>query len=143
MNQVKDQKIRNIDIRKKFGKLQDIDYYVKKRAWTYIGKIVRQQEESLPKKLLGAWLECPRKQGHPQKSSRSLYIDMLQSVIPDQISPEGKFNNFFQLAKNEEEWEKKMDEYTNKLNENQNKDTLREINKQNEDEQDNDEIDEE
>ena len=36
-----------------------------------------------------------------------------------------------------------MDEYTNKLNENQNKDTLREINKQNEDEQDNDEIDEE
>ena len=94
MNQVKDQKIRNIDIRKKFGKLQDIDYYVKKRAWTYIGKIVRQQEESLPKKLLGAWLECPRKQGHPQKSSRSLYIDMLQSVIPNQISPEGKFNNF-------------------------------------------------
>ena len=36
-----------------------------------------------------------------------------------------------------------MDEYTNKLNENQNKDTLREINKQNEDEQDNDEIDKE
>ena len=46
---------------------------------------------------------------------------MLQSVIPDQISPEGKFNIFFQLAKNEEEWEKKMDEYTSKLNENQTK----------------------
>jgi hypothetical protein len=40
---------------------------------------------------------------------------MLRSVIPDQISPEGKFNNFFQLAKDENIWEQKMEEYTNKL----------------------------
>ena len=115
MNQVKEKKIKNTEIRKKFGNLQDIDYYVKKRAWTYIGKIVRQQQDTLPKKLLGAWLQCPRKQGHPQKSSRSLYVAMLQSVIPDQISPEGKFNNFFHLAKDESAWEQKMEEYTNKL----------------------------
>ena len=115
MSEVREKKIKNIDIRKKIGSLQDIDYYVKKRAWTYIGKIVRQQEDSLPKKLLGSWLQCPRKQGHPQKSSRSLYVAMLRSVIPDQISPEGKFNNFFQLAKDENIWEQKMEEYTNKL----------------------------
>jgi hypothetical protein len=30
---------------------------------------------------------------------------MLWSVIPDRISPEGKFNNFFQLAKDENVWE--------------------------------------
>ena len=40
---------------------------------------------------------------------------MLQSVIPDQISPEGKFNNFFQLAKDENVWEQKIEDYTNKL----------------------------
>ena len=40
---------------------------------------------------------------------------MLQSVFPDQISPEGKFNNFFHLAKDENAWEQKMEEYTNKL----------------------------
>ena len=40
---------------------------------------------------------------------------MLRSVIPDQISPEGKFNNFFQLAKDETIWEQKMEDYTNKL----------------------------
>jgi len=41
---------------------------------------------------------------------------MLRSVIPDQISPEGKFNNFFQLAKDENNiWERKMEDYTNKL----------------------------
>ena len=40
---------------------------------------------------------------------------MLQSVIRDQISPEGKFSNFFELAKNEDAWEQEMEEYTNKL----------------------------
>ena len=40
---------------------------------------------------------------------------MLRSVIPDQISREGKFNNFFHLAKDEKAWEQKMEEYTNKL----------------------------
>ena len=117
MNEVKEKRIRNIDIRKKFGNLQDIDYYIKKRAWTYIGKIVRQQEENLPKKLLGAWLQCPRKQGHPQKSSRSLYVNMLQSVLPEQTGPEGKFNDFFKLASDEAAWENKIQEYTNKLKE--------------------------
>ena len=47
MNEVREKKIKNTEIRKKFGNLQDIDYYVKKRAWTYIGKIVRQQQDSL------------------------------------------------------------------------------------------------
>jgi hypothetical protein len=111
----KKKKSKTPTLEKKIGNLQDIDFYVKKRAWTYIGKIVRQQEDSLPKKLLGAWLQCPRKQGHLQKSSRSLYVAMLQSVLPDQISPEGKFNNFFELAKDENVREQKMEEYTNKL----------------------------
>ena len=50
---------------------------------------------------------------------------MLQSVLPDQISPEGKFNNFFELAKDEIVWLQKMEEYTDKLKdqtENQTKD---------------------
>ena len=68
---------------------------------------------------------------------------MLQSVIPDQISPEGKCKNLFQLASDAEKWEKKFDKYSSKLNGNQNKGTLREINKQDKDEIDNDKIDEE
>ena len=40
---------------------------------------------------------------------------MLRSILPDQISPEGKFSNFFELAKDEDAWEQKMEEYTNKL----------------------------
>ena len=40
---------------------------------------------------------------------------MLQSIMPNQIGPKGKFNNFFQLAKDESLWQQKMEEYTNKL----------------------------
>ena len=40
---------------------------------------------------------------------------MLQSILPDQISPERKFNNFFELAKMDEVGEQNMKEYTNKL----------------------------
>jgi len=88
----------------------DVDYYVKKRAWTYIRKIVGQQEDSLPKKFLRAWLQCPRKQGHPQKSSKSLYVAMFHlSFRPNQP--------FFQLAKDKNIREQKMEDCTNKLKE--------------------------
>ena len=136
MSEVREKRIKNTEIRKKFGNLQVIDYYVKKIAWTYIGKIIRQQQDSLPKKLLGAWLQCPRRQGHPQKSSRSLYVAMLRSVIPDQISPEGKFNNFFHLANDENIWEQKMEEYTNKLKSQMENETNQILDQNNNDEPD-------
>jgi hypothetical protein len=67
MNQVKEDKIRNTDIRKKNENLQDINYYIKKRAWTYIGKIVRQQQDSLPKKTLRSLATVPKKTRTPTK----------------------------------------------------------------------------
>ena len=82
--------------RRKNQKHQHLKKKWKKGAWTYIGKIVRQQQDSLPKKLLGSSLQCPRKHGHPQKSSRSLYVAMLRSVLPGQISPKGKFSHIFE-----------------------------------------------
>jgi hypothetical protein len=42
---------------------------------------------------------------------------MLQSVLPEQTGPEGKFNDFFKLANDETAWENKIQEYTNKLKE--------------------------
>ena len=42
---------------------------------------------------------------------------MLQSVLPEQTGPEGKFNDFFKLANDEAAWENKIQEYTNKLKE--------------------------
>ena len=68
---------------------------------------------------------------------------MLQSVIPAQISPEEKFNNFFHLAKDESRWEQKMDEYTNKWKSQMKNKTNENSNQNNNDEPDEDEEEEE
>jgi hypothetical protein len=49
MKQVKDEQIKNTKIRKSFCNLPDITYYNTKRVWTYIGKVVRQKPEFIPK----------------------------------------------------------------------------------------------
>ena len=67
---------------------------------------------------------------------------MLRSVIPDQISPEGKFNIFFNLAKDESIWEQKMEEYTNKLKSQMESETNENSNENNNDEPDENEEEE-
>ena len=52
---------------------------------------------------MGAWIRCPRKTGQPQKSCRNLAISTLRTMIPE-MSKEGKFNEFFKLAKDENVW---------------------------------------
>ena len=54
----------------------------------------------LPKKLMGAWFQCPRKLGQPQKFCQILAISMLRTMIPKMIK-HGKFSEFFKLAKDE------------------------------------------
>jgi hypothetical protein len=95
MSEVREKKIKNIDIRKKFGSLQDIDYYVKKRAWTYIGKIVRQQEDSLPKKLLGAWLQCPRKQDTRRNQAEASTSPCSDLSSPTKLAQKENLTTFF------------------------------------------------
>jgi hypothetical protein len=57
----------------------------------------------LTKKLMGAWIQCPRKLGQLQKSCRNLAISTVRTMIP-KMSKEGKFNDFFKLAKDENMW---------------------------------------
>jgi hypothetical protein len=92
------ERTKNVNIRRTFCNLPTIDYYFKRRVWNYIGKIVRQEQDHLPKKLLGAWIQCPRKPGQPQKSCRNLAISALRTILPG-MSENGKFSEFFELAK--------------------------------------------
>ena len=49
MSQVKEEKIKNTDIRKKFGNLQDIDYYVKKEPGPTSEKSFDNKKTACPK----------------------------------------------------------------------------------------------
>jgi hypothetical protein len=47
MERVKNERIKNISTRKAFCNLPSIEYYIKRRVWNYIGKIVRQEVSTL------------------------------------------------------------------------------------------------
>ncbi len=86
-----------------------------KREWTYFGgKVVRQKPEFTPKKLLGAWINCPRKIGQHQKSCHNLTTTTLQIIIPN-ISKDGKFKDFYNLASNETMWIDTLKQYEGQL----------------------------
>ena len=69
--QVREQRITNDELRQRFNDIPDIELLIIKRTWTYIGKIVRSPNTSIPKRLMGAWIQCPRKMGHPQNSTKN------------------------------------------------------------------------
>jgi hypothetical protein len=78
--------------------------------WNFIGKIVRQEPDHLPKKLMGAWIQCPRKLGQLQKSCQNLAISALRTMIPE-MSKEGKFNEFFKLAMDDSVWKNMLKQH--------------------------------
>jgi hypothetical protein len=103
MERVKNERIKNVNIRRTFYNLPTVNYYSKRIVWNYIRKIVRQEQDHLPKKLLGAWIQCPRKLGWPQKSCRNLAISALRMILPE-MSENGKFSEFFEFAKDKNTW---------------------------------------
>ena len=61
MTQVKEERIKNMTIRKQFGNIQEVSVYIRRRTWSYIGKIIRANENLLPRQLTGAWIQAPEK----------------------------------------------------------------------------------
>jgi len=54
------------------------------------GKIIHAPEYSIPKKLMGAWIHCPRKAGHTQTLSKNHFLTTLKTVLP-KVGKEGRF----------------------------------------------------
>jgi hypothetical protein len=79
------ERVRNkkISIRKAFCNLPTIYYYVKGRVKPHIGKIIRQDQDLQPKKLMGTWIKHPRKLGQPRKSCRNLAVSALSMMLPE------------------------------------------------------------
>jgi hypothetical protein len=58
--QVRKERIRNKQERFCLCNTPKIESFINKRMATYIRKIVRSNDEELPKKILGAWMNQPR-----------------------------------------------------------------------------------
>ena len=91
----------NEQVQKYFCNIPKVDSFITRR---YMGKVYRTKSNSLPKKMLGAWVPATRKAGRPQMSCKDNFICALKEVLDKQISDKATFKEWFPLAANEEKW---------------------------------------
>jgi hypothetical protein len=90
--QVRDDRIRNKQVRFCFCNIPTIESFINKRTATYVGKIARSDASKLPKKFLGAWMNQPRKIGGQQLSCNNNFASMIKAVVPNtQIGNQGLY----------------------------------------------------
>ena len=65
-NQVKEQHIKNKEVRGPLCKIPNIDAFIHWRTATYIGKVKRADKTTYPNKFLVAWINESRKPSAPQ-----------------------------------------------------------------------------
>ena len=80
--QVIEERITNTPLRMRFFNIPSIRNQIAKRQLTFIGKVVRNDEDQIPTQLLTAWCEHPRKRGAPLQSNKKNLAQNIRLVIP-------------------------------------------------------------
>jgi hypothetical protein len=75
-------KITNIMVRREFNNITTMENMIKKRQLIWIGKLARLPESRLPRQLLAAWVQNPRKRGKPQLTLRNTMAKAIETIIP-------------------------------------------------------------
>ena len=85
----------NEQVRRWFENIPPINDFIVRRTWTCIGKVLRTKNESLPKKMLGAWVPAVRSQSNLKDN----VIQALKIVLKgNKISIEAAFKEWFPIA---------------------------------------------
>ena len=67
---VRDEKITNVQVRKRFHNIKNIELQITKRRLTFLGKIIRMPNDKIPARLLSAVCEGKRPIGRPNITTR-------------------------------------------------------------------------
>jgi hypothetical protein len=104
MFEVEEQRITNTMIRERTN-VPDILILAQRRQLRWIGKLARMPMKRLPRQLLAAWVNNPRKRGRPQTSLRNTMIETLQEALDDQVSKDAPLEEWIDSAKDQRLWE--------------------------------------
>ena len=104
MQRVKDERIKNSEIRKQFNNIDTIEDTIIKRQLQFVGKIMRQGKDKVPGNMISATIKGhKRKAGRPQTNTRDSIYSSLQRILPE-IPETGDINWWGDLAKDELLW---------------------------------------
>ena len=80
-----DDQISNEEIREKFYNLQDIGRMVVARQLLFVGKVVRRENEFIPKQLMTAWVNNKRKRVRHITTNKTSIAKCLQQLYPPNV----------------------------------------------------------
>jgi hypothetical protein len=94
-------------VRARFFNIPNIDAFIKRRTAKYVGKIARSDYSNLPKKILAAWKNKPRKSGAPQLTCNNNFVKAINDIFPHDLilSSNAPFKEWLPIAKNEKNWQ--------------------------------------
>ena len=113
-NQVREQHIKNHEIRGILCNIPNVDAFINKRTATYIGKVSRSNPESYPIKFLTAWIHGKRKNGAPQLTCNNSFAKVIEKILPPDkplSNKQAPLKEWLPLAKNESNWLEYIDAY--------------------------------
>ena len=113
-NQVREQHIKNHEIREIRCNIPNVDAFINKRTATYIGKVSRSNPESYPIKFLTAWIHGKRKNGAPQLTCNNSFAKVIEKILPPDkplSNKQAPLKEWLPLAKNESNWLEYIDTY--------------------------------
>jgi hypothetical protein len=110
MFKVEEQRITNAEIRK-HANVPDILLYLTRRSLCWIGKLARMPMNRLPRRLLAAWVQNPRKRGRPQPTLCNTMIDLLQQALQDQVSNQAPLSEWIDTARDVKLWNDIIDQW--------------------------------
>jgi hypothetical protein len=106
-SQVREQHIKNKEVRGLLCNIPNIDAFIYRRTATYIGKIIRADTNtSYPKKFLAAWINDHKKPGAPQLTCNNNFVNALTKILPPdmQISKQAPLCEWIPLALDKDNW---------------------------------------
>ena len=112
MLQVKEEKIKNCEIRKRFENIPTISLIIAKKQLKWAGKIVRMEAKQIPPKILTCFLRNPRSSGRRFRTTRDGLFENLKRILPD-LDSSGNVKKWRRLATHTKFWDKCLDAVTN------------------------------
>jgi len=93
--------------------IPDIDAFIYRRTATYIGKVIRTEESTYPRKFLAAWINDSKKPGAPQLTCNNNFANAIQKILPAdlEISKQALLSQWSPLAADENIWSTYIDLY--------------------------------
>ena len=105
MNQVKNERITNEEIRCRFNNIPPLSTIWRQRLLKFIGRSARQNHSSLSFLTLSLHIKGSRSRGRPYRTNKDAIVESLRGLIPS-LPENGTFHYWFGYAKVRGVWEK-------------------------------------